>query len=174
MLGVDERTDFRRASLVSELYSESPGPGGILSTAAAAAAAAKNVGGGKKKSLVTVRPPPIPGMRRQVPKGKFGLIGLGKDSLLILKCLGMNYSLILRAQANLSLKKWTLFLFYLIISPEKKVVSNLRKMGLISAKKKSSGFVILADAKLACVFLCVQKLFFHRWIWSIFWRESGW
>ena len=85
MLGVDQRSDFRRASLVSEIYSETHGP------TIGAAAGSSGAGGGSngnapskpgeapKKPLVRPPPiPPIPGMRRKIPKGKFGLIGLGK------------------------------------------------------------------------------------------------
>lgn len=104
MLGIDQRTDFRRASLISEIYSESHGTSGSASAAAAAtggpstsaAAGSKPGGQNGKKTLVAVRPPPpIPGMRRRVPKGKFGLIGLGKtrskDDKVVPFCLKLYY-----------------------------------------------------------------------------------
>ena len=78
MLGVvNERSDFRRASLVSEIYSE---------TQQQSAGPVVRPGGGNKDgkgkppsaAAPKVPTPYIPGMRRAVPKGKFGLIGLGK------------------------------------------------------------------------------------------------
>ena len=88
MLGVDQRSDFRRASLVSEIYSETHGPTigasgnpGNVGTNGNAPAKPMGGGGGQAPQKPVVRPPPphlIPGMRRKIPKGKFGLIGLGK------------------------------------------------------------------------------------------------
>ena len=90
MLGVDQRSDFRRASLVSEIYSETHGPtiggGGNGTSHQATPVAVSNSGNNGRKassSAITqvkkpiVRPPP---MHRKIPKGKFGLIGLGKAS----------------------------------------------------------------------------------------------
>lgn len=90
MLGVDQRSDFRRASLVSEIYSETHGPtiggGGNGASQQATPVAVSNSGKNGRKassSAITtqvkkpiVRPPP---MHRKIPKGKFGLIGLGKS-----------------------------------------------------------------------------------------------
>ena len=82
MLGVEHRTDFRRASLVSEIYSETHAPTSSASGIApalqqAAAAPGANPNNGAKLPA-SIRPPAVmPGMRRKVPKGKFGLIGLG-------------------------------------------------------------------------------------------------
>ena len=94
MLGVNERKDFRRASLVSELYSEThqsnagsgpsaaivkPGGAPNMNPGASGASGPKDGAGGSNPKPAPVRPPHyIPGMRRRVPKGKFGLIGLGK------------------------------------------------------------------------------------------------
>ena len=90
MLGVNERKDFRRASLVSELYSEThqsnTGPATtVVKPGGASGGGAKDgIGGGNPKPAPAVRPPHyIPGMRRRVPKGKFGLIGLGKIVLFL-------------------------------------------------------------------------------------------
>ena len=92
MLGVDQRSDFRRASLVSEIYSETHGPtiggaGPVPPTTQATTAGSNTGNNGRKASgsaapgqvkKPIVRPPFQPGMRRKIPKGKFGLIGLGK------------------------------------------------------------------------------------------------
>ena len=75
MLGVESRPDFRRASLVSEIYSESQNAASTVPTTTSAAATSAV---SKAPKPPPVRPPPIPGMRRKVPKGKFGLIGLGE------------------------------------------------------------------------------------------------
>ncbi len=110
MLGVqDERTGMRRASLVSEIYSEGGGiSGGILGAAAGGqqqqqpppppptappmsgngAGHGQQGGGGAgggegpPKKPVVKAPTVFPGMRQTVPKGKFqGLIGFSKTEL---------------------------------------------------------------------------------------------
>ena len=114
MLGVNqEGGNFRRASLVSEVYSETrpvvatpapppapaPNPkngtssgrpeyGGREATSVIKTGPMAKGGGGSgdgKPSKPPVNPnkpvPYVPGMRRAVPKGKFGLIGLGKPCL---------------------------------------------------------------------------------------------
>jgi len=93
MLGVNERRDFRRASLVSEIYSEKSQPVATNPAAtnngasvvkpggpgAGLVGAGGNVPGGKPPTVIPKPPVPyVPGLRR-VPKGKFGLIGLGKE-----------------------------------------------------------------------------------------------
>ena len=90
MLGVEQRSDFRRASLVSEIYSETHGPtigGGHQAAVTNSEQPSVSAGNNGKKEASQikkpiVRPPPIsqiPGIhRRKIPKGKFGLIGLGK------------------------------------------------------------------------------------------------
>ena len=79
MLGVNERGDFRRASLVSEIYSPETQQQSALKPVV------KPKGGSKdaKPAPAVPKPQPyIPGMRRAVPKGKFGLIGLGKTNII--------------------------------------------------------------------------------------------
>ena len=88
MLGVNSRSDFRRASLVSEIYSEEThaaptsappvvtAPGGPGGTGSGIVGSGN---GAQTKLPAPIRPPPVmPGMVRKVPKGKFGLIGLGE------------------------------------------------------------------------------------------------
>jgi hypothetical protein len=111
MLGVKpEGGNFRRASLVSEVYSETrpavavaapaPAPtpkngtfsgrpeyGGreatsVIKTGPMAKGGGGSGGGKPSKPADPNKPIPyVPGMRRAVPKGKFGLIGLGKPCL---------------------------------------------------------------------------------------------
>ena len=91
MLEIEKRSDFRRASLISEFYSENQGGGapkaatsatgtGAATTTTALSASDTGNQNGKKVPGAG-KPPPIPGMRRKVPKGKFGIIGLGKVKL---------------------------------------------------------------------------------------------
>ena len=114
MLGVkQEGANFRRASLVSEVYSETrpvvaapapppaPAPtpkngtssgrpeyGGreatsVIKTGPMAKGGGESRGGKPSKPADPNKPVPyVPGMRRAVPKGKFGLIGLGKSCLI--------------------------------------------------------------------------------------------
>ena len=90
MLGVEDKgPNQRRASLVSEIYSEQ-NQGSIIkksggdSTKPRSASGCPPVnvgpagGGGNNAVVPKIRPPPESVLRRQVPKGKFGLIGLGK------------------------------------------------------------------------------------------------
>ena len=89
MLGVEDKgPNQRRASLVSEIYSEQ-NQGSIIKKSggdsnkprSASGCPPVNVGpagGGNNTVVPKIRPPPDSVLRRQVPKGKFGLIGLGK------------------------------------------------------------------------------------------------
>ena len=114
MLGVKEGGNFRRASLVSEVYSETrpvvaaPAPAPPLAPAPTpkngTSSGRPEYGGREATSVIKTGPmakgggesgvrkpskpadpnkpvPYVPGMRRAVPKGKFGLIGLGKPCL---------------------------------------------------------------------------------------------
>ena len=91
-LGVEQKVNQRRASLVSQLYSEGPvigkGGGGDAAgnksqqqqsaTNLGASGGGGSGGGGNNIVIPKVRPPPPGVMRRQVPQGKFGLLGMGK------------------------------------------------------------------------------------------------
>ena len=92
-LGVEQKVNQRRASLVSQLYSEGP----VIGKGGGDAAGNKSQqqqsgttnllgasGGGSSGNNIVipkVRPPPPGVMRRQVPQGKFGLLGMGKSSI---------------------------------------------------------------------------------------------
>ena len=94
-LGVEQKVNQRRASLVSQLYSEGPviGKGGggdaagnksqqqqqsATNLGASGGGGSGGGGGGNNIVIPKVRPPPPGVMRRQVPQGKFGLLGMGK------------------------------------------------------------------------------------------------
>ena len=106
MLGVvNERSDFRRASLVSEIYSE---------TQQQSAGPVVRPGGGNKDgkgkppsaAAPKVPTPYIPGMRRAVPKGKFGLIGLGKTQFTTLISLESKCSMYQKFIWKRNIKCW--------------------------------------------------------------------
>ena len=100
-LGVEQKVNQRRASLVSQLYSEGPviGKGGggdaagnksqqqqsATNLGASGGGGSGGGGGGNNIVIPKVRPPPAGVMRRQVPQGKFGLLGMGKPPIIFTK-----------------------------------------------------------------------------------------
>ena len=100
-LGVEQKVNQRRASLVSQLYSEGPviGKGGgdaagsksqqqqqqSATNLGASGGGGSGGGGGNNIVIPKVRPPPPGVMRRQVPQGKFGLLGMGKPLIIFTK-----------------------------------------------------------------------------------------
>lgn len=99
MLGVEERRPSqRRASLISEIYSENKGPllgkhsgGGDAGPGQSpgkppsappvppSGPPGGGSGGGGNTVVPKIRPPPPEVLRRKIPKGKFGLLGMGKN-----------------------------------------------------------------------------------------------
>ena len=109
-LGVEQKVNQRRASLVSQLYSEGPviGKGGgdaagsksqqqqqqqqsATNLGASGGGGSGGGGGGNNIVIPKVRPPPPGVMRRQVPQGKFGLLGMGKPPIIFTKNNGRYY-----------------------------------------------------------------------------------
>ena len=102
-LGVEQKVNQRRASLVSQLYSEGPviGKGGgdaagnksqqQQSGTTNLLGASGGGSGGNNIVIPKVRPPPPGVMRRQVPQGKFGLLGMGKPPIIFTKNNGRYY-----------------------------------------------------------------------------------
>ena len=107
-LGVEQKVNQRRASLVSQLYTpEVPvnGKGGGDAAGSKAqqqqqqqqqqqhqqsatnlgASGGRGGGGGNNIVIPKVRPPPSGVMRRPVPQGKFGLLGMGKPPIIFTK-----------------------------------------------------------------------------------------